>query len=188
MERNIWFRNYYPSALLATCDNIQWGIKLLVISHNWICTLSLYIYVTIYFSIFPSHQSISISLYLFLPLPLPLPLPLSLPRKTSSCPLLTLNSHDSHIVLLTIIVQITWSNYADINSSCVGIRPGTGPGPSVEDTEEVNMISINDFITENGIAYLDILKIDAEGNDDKVSQMDIAIMICLRESYHVFTI
>ena len=49
------------------------------------------------------------------------------------------------------------------------------------------MISINDFITENGIAYLDILKIDAEGNDDKVSQMDIAIMICLRESYHVFT-
>lgn len=58
----------------------------------------------------------------------------------------------------------------------------------MEDTEEVNMISINDFITENGIAYLDILKIDAEGNDDKVSQMDIAIMICLRESYHVFNI
>ena len=37
-----------------------------------------------------------------------------------------------------------------------------------EDTEEVNMISIDDFQVERGISYLDILKIDAEGNDDKV--------------------
>ena len=37
-----------------------------------------------------------------------------------------------------------------------------------EDTEEVNMISITDFIKEQGIPHLDLLKIDAEGNDDKV--------------------
>ena len=68
----------------------------------------------------------------------------------------------------------------------MGIRPGTGPGPSVEATEEVNMTSINDFITENGITFLDILKIDAEGNDDKVRQIDIAIMVNLILSYHMF--
>lgn len=53
-------------------------------------------------------------------------------------------------------------------------RPGSGPGPNVEDTEEVQMISINDFTVENGISFLDILKIDAEGNDDKVSLKDRA--------------
>ena len=89
-------------------------------------------------------------------------------------------------LLLDTFYQIIWVDEADTNLSCAGIRPGTGPGPSVEDTEEVNMISINDFITENGIAFLDILKIDAEGNDDKVRQTDIAIMVCLILSYHIF--
>ena len=51
----------------------------------------------------------------------------------------------------------------------VSVLSAISSSPSA-DTEEVKMISIDEFTKENGIKHVDLLKIDAEGNDNKVSK------------------
>jgi hypothetical protein len=75
--------------------------------------------------------------------------------------------HHHHIYIHIGVVRFTKQGKGGTHGA--GFEGGQiKSGPASDETEEVNMISITDFMGEKGIKHLDILKIDAEGNDHKV--------------------
>lgn len=58
------------------------------------------------------------------------------------------------------------SDYLKMKSAMLGIKPGQ----MVRNTYEVDVITLSDFIRENNLSNIDIIKIDTEGHEFKCLQ------------------